>query len=424
MKRGRRRSRVLPLLLFLPVVALAAALLLLLPPVQESAPVFVRGSIDADRVTFAAQAFADPSVRGFCLVFEPAASNRGSAKALLVVEGGGGAATFGITIPGTATRVCVPCPGLTTFQPEAFRLSWEAGAPARALAGVEPLVVGPGAPIPADLGVVLAFEPPLWRQADYEVFRWSSVPSVVIFDTASYEVQDRLFKRLAFFVEKKGYVGTIPDFEELAGLHGFNAHDYRAEDLARFFVAADAARVTLLPEERRLLELLVASGVLARVDDLVRAGSGGVLSISRSSTEELRLRFLTHEALHGLYFGSARFRAGAAAAWEQASDELKQFFLLYLSWPDWSYDLSNPYLLVNEFMAYLLQYTEEEVASALFERGTTWLAERFPDRRPWLDRFGKDGLAQILDAYRDLQYLLRREIGAGGGKLAGLRRIR
>lgn len=432
MRRGRRRSLLPPLLLLLLAAALAVAVLLALPlrPVPratsgpERAPAFVSGSIHADRVTFADGAFADPSVRGFCLVFAPATPEQAGGRALLSIEGRGESTRLEIDVPESATRVCLPCPGLTGYAPESFRLSWDRDATGgRTLDGVESLVVPTGAPIPADLGVVLAYEPGLWRQADYEYFRWTAVPSIVIFDTASYAVQDRLFKRLAFFVEKKEYVGTIPDMEEIAGLHGFNAHDYRAEDLARFFAAAEAGRTVLLPEERRLLEILVDSGVLARANGLLRAGSGGVLSISRSSNAALRLRFIRHEALHGLYFSSPRFRAGAAAVWEGASEDLRQFILLYLSRPDWSYDLANPYLLVNEFMAYLLQYGKAEVESELHQRGTAWLAERFPERRAWLSRFGQDALGELLTAHRGLEDLLRRELGVDAGTLVGLRRI-
>jgi hypothetical protein len=318
----------------------------------------------------------------------------------------------------------VPCPGLAGFLPDSFSLDWRgAESGRRPLSAVEPLEVGPGEPIPADLGAVLAFSPAHWRQADYEVFRWSAVDSILVFDTASYDVQDRLFKRLAFFVEKTGYAGTIPEMESIAGLHGFNAHDYRAEDLARFYLAASSRGVSLLPEELALREFLLASGVLEGSGSSLRPGSGGVLSISRSSTPASRQRFLTHEALHGLYFTSASFRAGASAIWEASSDGLEQFIRLYLSWPDWSYDLDNPYLLVNEFMAYLLQYREGEVKKELFQRGLAWLGERFPERRAWLAEFAEGGLEELLAAYRGLEEQLWRELGARGGDLSRLRPV-
>jgi len=60
-------------------------------------------------------------------------------------------------------------------------------------------------PISADPGLVLEWPVELWRDSRYEIFRWDRFPSFLIFDTASYVVQDRLVKRLAFFVEKTGF---------------------------------------------------------------------------------------------------------------------------------------------------------------------------------------------------------------------------
>ncbi len=86
----------------------------------------------------------------------------------------------------------------------------------------------PDAPIPADPGTILTWDRSQWRRPDFELFSWDRYPGVLIFDTASYNVQDDLFNRLAFFVEKAGHVGTIPSPASLAGLHGYNAHDYQA----------------------------------------------------------------------------------------------------------------------------------------------------------------------------------------------------
>jgi len=60
------------------------------------------------------------------------------------------------------------------------------------------------APIPADPGKILSYPQASWRDKRYEVFRWDVFPQILIFDTANYDVQDQLFKRLAFFVEKAG----------------------------------------------------------------------------------------------------------------------------------------------------------------------------------------------------------------------------
>ena len=55
-----------------------------------------------------------------------------------------------------------------------------------------------------------------------------------------------------------GSWGRLVGNEEFAGLHGFNAHDYRAEDLARFFQSAREQLFTLNPEEELLEQILAA----------------------------------------------------------------------------------------------------------------------------------------------------------------------
>ena len=47
------------------------------------------------------------------------------------------------------------------------------------------------------------------------------------------------FRRLSYFVEKKGFRGSLMTNSELEGMHGWNAHDYRPEDLALFYTVAD-----------------------------------------------------------------------------------------------------------------------------------------------------------------------------------------
>ncbi|HVP18968.1 MAG TPA: hypothetical protein VMU36_08210, partial [Spirochaetia bacterium] len=123
-------------------------------------------------------------------------------------------------------------------------------------------------PIPADPGMILWWDRATWRRPDFEVYFWDRFPNVLIFDTATYAVQDDMFKRLAFFVEKTGYRGTIEDPAALQGRHGYNAHDYRAEDLARFFTEAARQGLSLTSGEAEVEQILEAS-------DLIRRTPGG-----------------------------------------------------------------------------------------------------------------------------------------------------
>ncbi len=214
-------------------------------------------------------------------------------------------------------------------------------------------------PIPADPGMILDWDRSTWRNPDFEVFSWDRFPHVLIFDTSTYDVQSDMFKRLAYFVEKAGYRGDIESPSALAGRHGYNAHDYRAEDLARFFSGAAQQGIPLTPGEDELEQILDASGVIQRTASGFDPGDGAVISISRSSSPILRRLLLSHESAHGEFFSLPQFRDGVEAVWESLAPVEQEIWKYYLS--SKAYDVTDHYLVVNEFQAYLFQQQREEV---------------------------------------------------------------
>ena len=219
-------------------------------------------------------------------------------------------------------------------------------------------------PVSKNPGAVLSFPVASWRDARYEVFRWEAFPEILIFDTSSYAVQDRLFKRLAFFVEKAGFRGRLAPDAEIADLHGWNAHDYRCEDLAAFFEAARAANFPLLAEERELETILLSAGIIRRSSaSQIIPGRGAIISISRESDKTdrtLRPRFMTHEGFHGLYFIDEDFRNFSRRRWEAFPAAAKKFLLSFFDFQ--AYDTKDPSLVVNEFMAHVLQQPVSQIA--------------------------------------------------------------
>jgi hypothetical protein len=231
-------------------------------------------------------------------------------------------------------------------------------------------------PIPLDPALILDYPLSSWRRGDYEVFRWESFPSLLIFDTATYAVQDRLFKRLAFFVEKAGYRGRLAQDKDIDGQHGWNAHDYRARDLARFFEAARLESFPLLPEERELEAVLLDARIIRREGGRIAAGEGGVISISRESGGYLRSLFMAHEGFHGIFFIDEDFREFSRRRWGGLDPAARRFIISYFDYQH--YDIGDEYLVVNEFMAHVLQ---QPVSRAGRYFGET-LASRI-DASPW-----------------------------------------
>jgi hypothetical protein len=310
----------------------------------------------------------------------PAFRTEGPAELLVRCSGFAAAEAGGLRFEGSGGGLLVPAAALPAG-------CWPVTVKGEGITAaiLTPAVLPPfPEPVTADPGIVLAYPQEHWRDRRFEIFRWEDFPSVLVFDTADYAVQDRFFKRLAFFTEKKGFRGRLAADSEIGALHGWNAHDYRAEDLARFFNAAGAENFPLREEERELENILLQCGVLLRDGNGVRPGTGAVLSLSRQSSGYLRTLFMTHEGFHGLFFIDEDFREFSRRRWEALSPAAKRFILSYFDFQ--GYDIGDDYLVVNEFMAHVLQqpvsqatrYFGETLSSRIDE--SSWRRAVLPEK--------------------------------------------
>ncbi len=227
-------------------------------------------------------------------------------------------------------------------------------------------------PMTASLEQILDAQPAAWRDASLEVYRWDLFPDILIVDTKAFVVQDRMFTRLAYFLEKRGWRGTLLGNARLAGRHGWNAHDYGPEGLAVFFSAAAERDFPLNPEEVALRQLALAQGIIFSTRGRFVPGAGGVLSVSRSSSAIERRLLLAHESFHGIFFSSAAYREFCQQLWDSLPKAEKKFYTSFLD--SLGYDTADPTLVVNEFQAYLMQQPLK-YAGPYFERFTQLWAE-------------------------------------------------
>jgi hypothetical protein len=266
-------------------------------------------------------------------------------------------------------------------------------------------------PIPASLERVLVTPTSAWRSAAVEVYRWDLFSDVLIFDTARFAVQDRIFTRLAYYLEKRGFRGELLGNARLAGRHGWNAHDYGAEGLAAFFSAAAEISFPLNPEEVAVRQLAEDEGIISTFRGRFLPGHGAVLAISRSSSAVERRLLLAHESFHGIFFSSEAYRDFCMRLWDSLPKNEKSFYESFLS--SLGYDSADPTLVVNEFQAYLMQQPLQYAVS-YFERFTRMQAESgsAPGVPPW----------QLVENARSLDEFLRPRFGfgAGGPLLAGI----
>ena len=239
-------------------------------------------------------------------------------------------------------------------------------------------------PIPADPWDMLIFPRNQWRDNRFELFSWDRYPEILIIDLATLAIQERFFHRLAFFVEKADFRGTLWYNHEIGHLHGWNAHNYQASDLANFFQTARRTNFPLHEEEWELEAILLRSGVLAldAAGNLI-PGRGAILTLTQESVPALRTRFMAHEVFHGLFFIDADFREFSRDRWEIFPEFGQRFLKTFFAIQE--YCLDYEFLLVNEFMGHLLQlpiaqvpwFFGQHVPGRLFREG---FAHALPER--------------------------------------------
>jgi hypothetical protein len=227
-----------------------------------------------------------------------------------------------------------------------------------------------------------------------------------------------MFRRLSFFIEKRGYRGDLAGIGELDDRHGWNAHNYRPEGLAAFFNAVADHRTGLTAQERELLSVVTEAGTITQRNGRWMPGEGGVLSISQESNTALRNLLITHEAMHGVFYSDPEFRDGVFQVWrEQLTEREREYWRSYLGHR--TYDPADEYLIVNEFQAYLLQQPLPEVRWVF---GTLY-AERFRNSGQvppgYVDRFLTGFPDSFVESAQTLNELLWRETGLVGGGAAG-----
>ena len=229
-------------------------------------------------------------------------------------------------------------------------------------------------PVRTDPGLILNYKTSQWRTVDYELYEWDRFPQILFFDTRNYEVQDRFFRRMAFFVEKQGYKGRLLSNEELGDMHGYNAHDYSAASMASFFNKAVDLAFPLNEEELLLKRILIHNGLFEDDGMYVKANEGGLVSVSRETPLWSRTNLLAHEGWHTIFFRDAEFRNYVSAVYYTFDPTSLEFLIDYFkSQPALGYDINDEYLMHNEFMAYIMQQKLSEVAKYfvhLANRGT------------------------------------------------------
>lgn len=348
---------------------------------------------------------------GLSISFGPSkdGTDREEGVTLAATRAGGGEATMSLRI-GPGGRTTVLDEGL--FPPDTTRLV--ARAPEGAtIDGFFAASLGREDYELADLSRVIASGAPR-DGSDFALFRWDALPSVLVLVFKDYDAQDRYLKRLAFFVEKAGYRGTLQPDAVIGPLHGWNAHDYRPEDLAAFFEKASAASFPLSAQERSLERLLIARGILREEGGRIGPGIGALLSVSLETERNLRRTLLVHESTHAIFFADEAYRSFVRKTWSSLSDDEKWFWKAYFAWA--MYDTGSDYLMANEFQAYLMQQPTASAKEYFATRKADELLAKHPELESRVEAYMKSYGASFEARARDVEAWLSRRYGFSAGK--------
>ena len=261
-------------------------------------------------------------------------------------------------------------------------------------------------PIRTDPGLILNYKINQWRTHDYEIYEWDRFPQILFFDTRNYDIQDKLFRRMAFFVEKQGYKGRLLTNEELGDMHGYNAHDYSAASMANFFNKAAELNFPLNEEELLLKRILLHNGLLVDDGFYVKANEGGLVSISRETPDWSRINLLAHEGWHTIFFRDAEFRNFVSAVYYTFDSTSRDFLIDYFkSQPSLGYDINDEYLMHNEFMAYIMQNKLSEVANYFVRIANFGTVTKYtPDLAAYVRMTKGRGFEDAANALNDFVY--------------------
>ena len=278
------------------------------------------------------------------------------AAAVLAVAAGGGAAWWWLRPAAPAPGIAVPA--VPPQMPETQRPTEAVPPPPSLLPTALPR------PPPVALEAATprrAFREILAQRAEQPVLvRLAENPRVFVADFPSLASQAAALNRVAALIEKanapRDRVLTEAEFGRLiaegnqpAELY-YMGHNYRGEDLARFFALLRRQGLGPRPEEARV------EAWLAEMRRQVPNGEVALITIPRADgvvDAAAREAILRHEIAHGFYFVDPLFAGYVRRSWaERFPPAAREAFRRFLAAE--GYDVTNEDLVINEAMAYVL----------------------------------------------------------------------
>ncbi len=192
-----------------------------------------------------------------------------------------------------------------------------------------------------------------------KVSRFAADPDIVILDFPALMMQGLMLNRVAALVEKAHLPRdrVLNDVELNQAIiecgdtieSYYYGHDYKAADLARFFMLAAQDGISLNPQELWLKSLL------RQLHWLDPGANGALITLPAAAgpvTPEMRAVILHHELSHGAFYTYPPYADYAASFWASLTPGDRAAFTAFLGRQ--GYDTADTTLMLNETQAYLI----------------------------------------------------------------------
>lgn len=278
------------------------------------------------------------------------------AAAVVAAAAGGGAAWWFLRPAPPAPGIAVPAVPLP--MPETQRRTEAVPAPPSLLPSALPRPPAPALEVATPRR---AFREILAQQvSEPTLVRLAENPRVFVADFPTLASQAAALNRVAALIEKahaprdrvltEAELGRVIAATGQPAEHYYLGHNYRGEDLARFFALLTRQGLPRLPEEARI------EAWLAEMRRQVPDGEVALITIPRVGgvvDAASREAILRHEVAHGFYFVDPLFAGYVRRSWsERFPPAVREAFRRFLAAE--GYDVTNEDLVINEAMAYLL----------------------------------------------------------------------
>ncbi|WP_025375534.1 hypothetical protein [Borrelia parkeri] len=225
-------------------------------------------------------------------------------------------------------------------------------------------------PINSDLKFIFNYKKENYRRDSFELFKLIAEPDIYVLKFKNLNDQSLMLKRIAFFIEKKGFRGMLLSNNELKNKVGWKGHNYRLKDIITFFNVAQKSNIKLNKKEIILKNLIIINKLAhienntIKIKDKSRNIAFATYAEDETMSKTAQMTIFMHEILHMYFFTDNNFNKAIFNFWNKnVSSKDKKAWIKFLD--NKGYDVKSQYLIINEFFTYTTQISKKDIAKYL-----------------------------------------------------------